>query len=258
MIDSIPCLDLYGKGGNIFSRWVYEQVSEKDGQLDLHATEGEVDAHGYRRIDNVTDSILNDYRESYGSQVTKDDIFYYVYGLLHSPNYRYTYEADLTKMLPRIPKVASTEDFHAFSEAGHQLSDLHLCYETIDPYPLTEVVKDGAPTDAATLYRVTKMKYGPGKDKSKLIYNPWITLERVPAEVYEYMLGPRSAIDWLIDRYQIKVDKKSGIINDPNDWATEYAKPRYILDLIKRLTTVSVRTVELVSQLPELKLGNHE
>lgn len=100
------------------------------------------------------------------------------------------------------------------------------------------------------LYRVTRMKYGTGKDKTKLVYNPWIALERIPPEAHEYILGSRSGIDWLVDRYQVKVDKNSGIVNDPNDWAIEHGDPRYILNLIKRVTTVSLRTVELIHQLP--------
>jgi predicted helicase len=100
------------------------------------------------------------------------------------------------------------------------------------------------------------MKYGPGKDKTTLIYNPWLTLERIPAEVHEYMLGARSGLDWLIRQYQVSTDKKSGITNDPNDWAAEYGEPRYILNLVKRVVAVSVRTVELVSQLPRIHVAN--
>jgi predicted helicase len=256
MLEDMPNLHVTGagSGGQFFPRWTYEKSNLLDGQLDLNADNHEIDEYGYRRVDNITDEILTEYRTSYGKGITKDDVFYYVYGLLHSPDYRSMYAADLTKMLPRIPKVASTEDFSVFAESGRQLASLHLGYEIVEPYPLTELVKDGAPTDAAALYRVAKMKYGYGKDKTKLVYNPWITLERLPAEAHEYMLGPRSGIDWLIDRYQVKVDKKSGITNDPNDWAAEHGESRYILDLIKRVTTVSVRTVKIISQLPPLKI----
>ncbi|MGQ1799015.1 DEAD/DEAH box helicase [Kocuria oceani] len=251
MVDSLPCLDLYGKAGQFFPRWTYEKSTSADGQLNLGSSEEETDQYGYQRIDNITDDILTDYRASYGEELSKDDVFYYVYGLLHSPGYRAAYVADLTKMLPRIPKVASIEEFCTFSTVGRKLTELHLGYEEVEPYPLSEVVKDGAPTDAVELYRVTKMKYGVDKKKTKLIYNPWITLERIPTEAHEYMLGSRSALDWIIRQYQVSTDKKSGIVNDPNDWATEHSEPRYILDHIKRVTTVSVRTVELVAQLPK-------
>lgn len=255
MVDALPNLHTLDSC-QFFPRWVYTKEEIPDGQLDLGNSTDGVDKYGYRRVDNITDEILAAYRSSYGADVDKDDVFHYVYGLLHSPDYRFMYAADLTKMLPRIPKVARTADFEVFVAVGRQLASLHLGYETAEPYPLTEVVKEGAPIDAAALYRVTKMKYGPKKDKSKLVYNTWVTLERIPAEAHEYMLGPRSGIDWLIDRYQVKTDKKSGIVNDPNDWAAEHANPRYIVDLIKRVTTVSIRTVELVSQLPKLQVLN--
>jgi predicted helicase len=255
MVDALPNLHTLDTC-QFFPRWTYEKAEIPYGQLDLDGSTEDIDQYGYRRVDNVTDEILTDYRCSYGEDVTKDDVFYYVYGVLHSPDYRSMYAADLTKMLPRIPKVTSTADFQVFVGVGRQLASLHLGYETVEPYPLTEVVKEGAPMNAAALYRVNKMKYGPGKDKTKLIYNSWITLERIPAEAQDYLLGPRSGIDWLVDRYQVKVDKKSGITNDPNDWAVEHGRPRYILDLIKRVTTVSVRTVELVFQLPRLTTKN--
>lgn len=255
MVDSIPDLNFYGsEGGQFFPRWTYEMVGGTEGQLNICGSDADVDEYGYRKIDSITDEILSNYIDTYGSHVTKDDIFHYVYGLLHSPDYRSEYAADLTKMLPRIPKVDSAKDFNAFANAGLQLIDLHLGYESAEPYPLTEVVKDKAPLDSAELYRVTKMKYGTEKNKTKLVYNAWITLERIPAKAHEYVLGSRSGVDWLIDRYQIKADSKSGIINDPNAWAIEHDQPRYILDLIKRVTTVSVRTVELVAQLPKLQV----
>ncbi|MEX5265775.1 DEAD/DEAH box helicase [Kocuria sp. CPCC 205231] len=254
MVDALPNLHTLDTA-QFFPRWTYEQTEAPADQLNLGDPGHDMDEYGYRRVDNITDEILADYCRAYGPEVTKDDVFYYVYGLLHSPDYRTKYAADLTKMLPRIPQVASCDDFQAFTNAGRQLADLHLNYEIVEPYPLTEAVKENAPMGAVDLYRVTKMKYGSGKDKSKLVYNPWITLERLPVEAHEYMLGPRSGIDWLIDRYQVKVDKKSGITNDPNDWAAEHGEPRYILDLIKRVTTVSVCTVKIISQLPPLEIN---
>lgn len=252
MLDTVPCLDLYGKGGQFFPRWTYEKTAHEEGQLALSESKPDVDELGYRRIDNITDEILEDYRDSYSSPISKDDIFYYVYAVLHSPEYRSAYSINLTKMLPHIPKIADLEVFRTFSNLGRELANLHLGYETVEPYPLTEVVRDDAPSDDYERYRVTKMKDGPGKDKSKLLYNRWITLERIPVEAHEYILGPRSALDWLVDRYQVKLNKASGITNDPNDWAIEHKDPSYILDLIKRVTTVSVCTVDLVSKLPTL------
>jgi predicted helicase len=137
----------------------------------------------------VTDEVLASYQTAFGVGVTKDDIFFYLYGLLHSPNYRANFEPDLKKTLPRIPKI---KNFHLFSDAGRKLSELHLGYETVEPYPLTE--KRGT----SSSYRVEKMRYaksGRTADKSTVIYNSSITVYGIPAEAHEYMLGSRSAID---------------------------------------------------------------
>lgn len=243
-MDAIPCLDIYGKGGQFFPRFSFEERAP-DGDL-LAALDD--DGTPYRRIDNVTDEILHDYQSSFGSQVTKDEIFLYLYGILHAPDYREQFEGDLKKMLPRVPKV---RDFQAFSDAGCKLSKLHLSYETVEPYPLDEQ------RSANASYRVEKMKYaktGRVADKSTVIYNSGITVSGIPEEAHEYMLGSRSAIDWIIERYQVKTDKASGIVNDPNDWADEQGNPRYILDLLARIVTVSVETVKIVKSLPPLDM----
>ena len=203
-------------------------------------------------MDNITDPTLAGYRATYGGQVSKDNIFYYVYGLLHSPTYRTEFAADLKKMLPRIPKVS---DFAGFSAAGRKLADLHIGYESVEPYPLNELVNGSA--DDSGLYRVKKMAFGKsGKDKdmSRIVYNSRITLTGIPEEAYRYMLGSRSAVEWIMDRYQVKTDKASGIVNDPNDWATEHDQPRYILDLLKRIVTVSIETMKIVDDLPPLDI----
>ncbi|MTH70098.1 N-6 DNA methylase [Agromyces bracchium] len=247
-MDSIPCLDIYGKGGQFFPRYHFEPVASDDLLAGL-----EDDGAGYRRIDNVTDEILVDYQASFGADVTKDDIFHYLYGLLHSPEYRETYAADLKKMLPRIPKVTA---FREFAAAGAELAALHRDYESVDPYPLELSGKSaGEPTHDFDRYRVAKMRYGKsGKnvDKTTIVYNAGITITGIPLEAHEYMLGSRSAIDWVLERYQVKTDKASGIVNDPNAWAEEHDDPRYILDLIGRVTALSVRTVEIVRNLPGL------
>ncbi|WP_291277616.1 type ISP restriction/modification enzyme [Galactobacter sp.] len=210
---------------------------------------------GYTRVDNITDWAHQDYKATYGDQVTKDDVFFYVYALLHSPEYRTRYAADLKKQLPRIPKVEGRERFEAFVTAGQELSALHIGYEDLDPYPMTETVLPSAPTDEYERFAVTKMKYG-GKsgawDKTTLKYNRWITLTGLPLEAQEYMLGSRSGVDWLVERYQVKTDKKSGIVNDPNDWSREHGQPRYIIGLIGRVVALSLRTQEIVNGLPSL------
>ncbi|MFV9423778.1 DEAD/DEAH box helicase [Microbacterium sp. S1037] len=246
MTDAIPDLALWGSGsGQFFPRYTYRRTEQIPGALDVY---GEGDAPGYERIDNITDEILTDYRQSFGKDVAKDDIFFYVYGLLHSREYRAEFEADLAKMLPRIPKVKA---FKQFVEAGRALSELHLNYETVEPYPLIETA-----TPNASL-RVTKMRYakeGRQDNKTTIVYNDSITLTGIPEEAQEYLLGSRSALDWIIERYQVKTDKASGIINDPNAWGDEHGDPRYILDLIKRITTVSVETVKIVNGLPSLEV----
>ena len=158
--------------------------------------------------------------------------------------------ADLKKMLPRIPMV---RDFHGFTEAGRQLADLHLNYEAIEPFDLVEVTNGHAPDP----FRVQKMAFGKAgkeKDRTRIVFNSHITLEGIPEDAYRYMLGSRSAIEWIMDRYQVKVDKASGIVNDPNDWAAEHREPRYILDLLKRIVTVSVETMKIVDNLPPLDI----
>ena len=208
-----------------------------------------------RRQDNITDEAQDTYRSLYGEWVTKDHIFSYVYGILHSPDYRMRYAADLAKLLPRIPEVATTEAFRAFSEAGQQLLDLHIGYEEAAPYPLEECISDSAP-DGPELYRVQKMRWGgttKAPDRSVIVYNDWITLEGIPDEAHEYVVGPRSALAWLLDRYRVTTDKPSGIVNDPNDWGMEVGNPRYIIDLVKRVTTVSVETMAIVRALPPLE-----
>ena len=210
------------------------------------------------RVSNINPSALSDFRDHFSdSSISEDDLFYYTYGVLHSQQWRDTFANDLAKSAARIPMAASLEDFRAFADAGCELADLHVHYETVKPYPLDEIHAPNWNPDAPEAYRVEKMKYAgkrPNLDTSTIIYNAGITLAGIPAEAHDYKLGTRSALDWLIDRYQIRTHTKSGITNDPNDWADEVGDPRYILDLVKRVTTVSLRTVEIVNDLPELPI----
>ena len=208
--------------------------------------------------DNISDEALGTYRERYGEWVTKDHIFPYVYGILHSPDYRERYADDLARLLPRIPEVTTVDAFRAFSEAGQRLLDLHIGYEAAEAYPLEERLKLGSP-GGLERYRVQKMRWGgPTRtpDHSVIVYNDWITLAGIPDEAHEYVVGPRSALEWLLDRYRVTTDKDSGIINDPNDWGLEMGNPRYIIDLVKRITRVSVDTMSIVKDLPPLEEAN--
>jgi predicted helicase len=230
--------------GQCFPLYYYEPA-DSDGTL---FADGEA-IEGYRRHDAITDATLARYQATYGRETTKEDIFYYVYGILHSPEYKRRYAADLKKMIPRIPMVA---DFWGFSEAGHRLAAWHLDYEEVDPWPLEEIS-----TGPGDRYRVEKMRFarsGSAVDKTSILCNAHLTLAGVPEEAYRYEVNGKSAIEWIMDRYQVKTDKASGIVNDPNDWSSEHDEPRYIVDLVKRIVRVSMETVEIVERLPELEL----
>ncbi|OBK87639.1 DEAD/DEAH box helicase [Mycolicibacter sinensis] len=233
-----------------FPRWTYEEANlDDDGLNFMSAEDGPVDEYGYRRVDNITDAILTLYRDAIGGHVSKDDIFYYVYGLLHDPDYRTRYAADLKKMLPHIPTPQTRERFEQLGDAGHRLAELHVGYETADPYPLDVQLKPGAGPDNRETWRVATMKWASKADQTTIVYNPQVTIAGIPKEAERYMLGPRSALAWIIDRYQVKTDKASGIVNDPNDWCDEHGDPTYIVDLIKKVTTIAVETTKIADSL---------
>lgn len=260
MVDAIPDLNLYGsEGGQFFPRWTYEKPESSDGELDFaSAATANVDEWGYRRLDNISDGILALYCGTVGDQVTKDDIFFYVYGLLHDPAYRNTYASDLKKMLPHIPTPESRERFEQLVSAGRRMANLHVDYESVEPYPLDVQLKSIASAEDRETWRVSKMKWSKKKDpdtgksfddRTTLVYNPKVTIAGIPEEAERYMLGSRSALAWIIDRYQVKTDKPSGIVNDPNDWCDEHDDPTYIVELIKRVTTVAAETMKIVDSL---------
>ena len=214
---------------------------------------------GYRRVDNVTDATLASYREHYGDAgITKEDIFFYVYALLHHPEYRERYEDDLKKMLPHIPRAAG---FHTYAGVGRELADLHVNYERVEPYlSVQEEASLHAPADPWERYRIgeRKMRFPKlgrrDKDFTRLEYNDYVTLTGIPAEAQGYSISGRSPLEWIIDRYHVKTDKASGIVNDPNDFLREQGRPDAVVDLIKRLVTVSMRTQELLATLPKLEI----
>ena len=253
--DCIPDLQLQFNG-QCFPLYWYDS-SDAD-VVDLFNQGAEKPMDRYVRKDGVTDWILSTARKQYGYKVTKEDIFYYVYGLLHSPDYRTTFATDLKKSLPRLPLVEKADDFWAFSKAGRELVDLHLNYETIEPY--RKCIVSFAPlTNKGDKinYHVEKMRFGKidskTSDKSVIHYNHSITITGIPAEAYEYVVNGKSAIEWIMERYAITTDKKSGITNDPNDWAREHNDEKYILNLLLQVINVSVQTVEIVKGLPNLK-----
>ena len=202
----------------------------------------------YVRRDAISDFILERAKQQYGKTVTKEDIFYYVYGFLHSNEYRDTFTNDLKKMLPRLPLVETVKDFWAFSKAGRQLAELHLNYESVPPSP--DVTLTG---DDGKSYTVDKMRFPKKDQKETIVYNSKITVSNIPAKAYEYLVNGKSAIEWIMERYQVTTHKESGINNDPNDWAKEVGNPRYILDLLLSIINVSVQTVDIVESLPKIK-----
>ena len=197
-----------------------------------------------------------------GTSITKEDLFYYIYGLLHSPDYRSRYADNLGKELPRIPAVKMFADFRAFSQAGRDLAHWHLNYETVACHPGVAVEEPvSAPVDAQRRYRVTKMKFGKTKDasgksvndKSTVIYNEFITLKNIPLAAYDYVVNGKPALEWVMERQSVTTDKDSCITNDANLWATEtMGNPKYPLELFLRVVTVGLETMKVVNGLPKL------
>lgn len=241
--DCIPDLQVQFNG-QYFPLYFYENRQKQNRGLFDEDSDSE-----YIRRDGISDFIWERAKKQYGKNVTKEDIFYYVYGFLHCPEYKNTFSNDLKKMLPRLPMVDDVRDFWAFSKAGRKLADRHVNYEMVPPYQGVKV--SGAETG---FYKVEKMRF-PAKDQKDTIYfNSKITIESIPEKAYEYIVNGKSAIEWIMERYQVTTHKESGIKNDPNDWAIELGKPSYILDLLLSIINVSIQTVEIVESLPKLKL----
>jgi predicted helicase len=256
--NKIPDLQLQANG-QIFPLYFYEERQKQNKTLFDDGGEGD-----YIRRDGISDFILERAKKQYGKNVTKEDIFYYVYGFLHSPEYRETFANDLKKMLPRLPLVDDVKDFWAFSKAGRKLAELHINYESVVPHPdvvtlynplsINSALKQAGKQEMEYLnYKVEKMRFPKKGQKDTIIYNGQITLENIPAKAYEYIVNGKSAIEWIMERYQVTTHKESGIKNDPNDWAKEVGNPRYILDLLLSIINVSVQTVDIVEGLPKVR-----
>jgi len=262
--------DVQSDGGfQAFPLYWYEKIERDDSILELPGLEKQ---SGYIRHDAISDFILMEFRKTAGPHVQKEDIFYYVYGALHNPDYRVKFAADLKKQLPRLPLPKNRKEFEKVEGIGRKLANLHLHYEEIDPWPLDEIAKccqcgnvantndqlgtgnigTGNTGNTGNIFHVTKMAWAKdGKDvrKDMLVVNEHLMLAGIPAEAHQYVVNGRTPLEWLIDRYQIRTDADSGIVNDPNKWGEEHDYPQYIVELAKRLVRLSVETVKLVAGL---------
>lgn len=237
----------------------------------LYLYEKKESGENYQRRDAITDEALARFKAAYPNEdFDKEDMFYYIYGLLHSEEYREKYADNLSKQLPRIPYVKSAVDFWAFSQAGRELAELHLNYESVPMYQnvlfkggiklLGDQISGGVGED----FYVEKMKFGKktdeetGKkvdDKTTVIYNSQFTLINIPKEAYDYVVNGKPALEWVMERQSVKTDKASGIVNDTNDWAIETMNnPRYPMELFLRVVTVSLETMRIVRALPKLNI----
>ena len=249
-------VDLHAIGDTqCFPLYWYE--ASKNIQLSLF---DEVPQTDYLRHDGISDWILNEVRTRLNQKkIDKEMIFYYVYGFLHSPEYRITFEADLKKSLPRVPIIEDVDAFNDFYQAGKALAKLHLDYENVPAYEGLEIEDNYNGKDAYEHYVLNpKMKFPKKDQKDTIIYNDYITIRNIPAEAYDYIVNGKSAIEWLLERYAITVDKKSGIKNDPNDWSKEHEQPSYIFDLVCSIVNVSVKTMEIIQRLPKLSFNGAE
>jgi predicted helicase len=242
IVDTIPDVQLQFNG-QCFPLYYYEK-----NDMDALSLFDNVKDDFVRR-DAITDFILQRAREEYGPRTTKEDVFYYVYGILHAKEYRERFAADLQKSLPRLPLVEDTKTFRAFVSAGKKLAVLHLNYESIEPYPSVIIEND---SDAP---KVMQMRFGKSngeEDKSIIHFNDAIRIINIPLRAYDWQVNGKSPIEWVMERYAVTVNKDSQIRNDPNEWCKEIKQPRYILELIVRIVNVSIQTLDLIAALPPL------
>ncbi|MCI6862669.1 MAG: hypothetical protein MR864_00380 [Anaerobiospirillum succiniciproducens] len=244
--------------GQCLPRYVYTEAQK--GGVVVEFASAQADEHGYVREDAINADAVEHFRSAYGADgasIDADAVFYYIYGLLHSMDYRDTYANNLGKELPRIPRVETYAEFKAFEQAGRKLAELHVNYESVEPY-------DGCTIEKAdnVHYRVEKLAYGKikgktgnaAKDKTCIVYNDTLTIKNIPLEAQEYIVNKKSGLDWIVERCCVKQDKETGIVNDYNDYAAEVGDEKYIFNLILRVITVSLETVKIVNSLPKLKI----
>lgn len=247
MVDCIPDVQLQ-YNGQCFPLHYYEKIDQQGVSLfDF----GEED---YTRRDGISDFALSHAREIYGPKINKEDVFYYIYGLLHSSDYRARFEADLTKMLPRIPLFEDVKLFRAYLNAGKKLAELHVNYESAEPWA------DAIVTGDMSCLNVEKMRFAKADgedDKRTIIINPRLKVENIPLLAYNYIINGKSALEWVMERYSYSVHPESKIANNPNAWGEEHGDSRYIVNLLLRIITISVETIKITSTLPALTFPEH-
>ncbi|EHM6191888.1 DEAD/DEAH box helicase [Escherichia coli] len=251
VMNGLFCMDTVEKG-QAFPLYTYEKKSDVISNNFGYST-----STNYSRKDSISDEGIKIFQDFYKTEkINKKDVFYYVYGLLHSNEYRERYANNLSKELPRIPCVKKLEDFWAFSNAGFDLANLHLNYETVEPYKAT--------IDTGSLiysqlgkedFYVEKMKFAKKDEKDTVIYNNKIRIKNIPIEAYDYIVNGKSALEWVMERQGVSTHKDSGIVNDANDWAVEtMGNAKYPLELFLRVITVSLETLRIVKELPKLDI----
>ncbi len=243
MVNNIPDMNFFGFATQFFPRFTFEANKADKGDL-LFGIENEDEGV----IDNITDEMLDKVRQTFGAKVTKDDIFHYIYGLLYSQEYRDKFGANISKEIPRVPL---STNFFEFSEIGKKLGVLHMEYENA-PFLQLEITRTSPASNV-----VEKMRYGKTNgvtDKTKIVVNSTTTISNIPREVHDFKLGPRSALDWVLDRYQVKIDKASGIASDPNEFGPTVGNENYVIELIQQVAYVSLETSKIVASMPALDL----
>lgn len=270
MTDVIPDLHLIGDAQS-FPLKLYEKNSAQDESIQSDGTHADLfennqkisiktDAE-YTVRDGITDAGLAHFQSAYPTEaIDKEDVFYYIYGLLHSEDYKKRYADNLSKELPRIPCVKKAIDFWAYSQAGRDLAELHINYESVEPYPVNYAGGELFMVDFSDAdYRVEQMKFGKKNketDKSTVIYNHKITMTHIPLEAYEYVVNGKPALEWVMERQAVTKHKESGIVNDANHWAIETMNDAaYPLKLFQRVITVSLETMKIVKNLPRLDIA---
>ena len=224
-----------------------EKVKNKDKTLFDETLDRNDDEE--KKKNGISDYIFNLANEKYfPNKITREDIFYYVYGFLHNEDYKKEFEADLKKLIPRLPLVDDYNTFKTYSDIGRELANLHLNYENIERD--SNIIVEG---EESNNFKVEKMRFENKDKKDIIIFNSDIKIKNIPLEAYDYQVNGKSAIEWIVERYAVNANKDSGIENNPNLWCEENKNPRYILDLLLSIISLSLKTNELIKELPKIE-----